>query len=290
MTTAEAYLNGIDNLPALPEIAHKIVSLADEDAPNVNEVADLIQQDPAITVSILKIINSGYYTLRREVTNIRQAVVLLGLQQIRNLVVTMVTVNHFSDRPGARIKLADFWDHSLSVATIAQALGPKFGMEDKGDLYLCGLLHDVGKLIIQLYYPLDMLQIVRKIDEEHIGMYDAERAVLGFSHAELGQRLLKKWRFPEKFQDAVGCHHDCRQAKDKLFVAVVEFADMVAKSRLFAVYGDQYVDFTPADHRSWQVIRSELSARDDIDFARIFFEMDDEIEKARELVKQARNR
>ncbi len=289
MKTAEAYIKGIDNLPTLPEIAQKIIELTDGEAPNINEVADLIQKDPAITVNLLKIINSGYYSLRKEVISIRQAVVLLGLGQVRNLVVTMVTVNHFKETGKPYIRLSDFWNHSLSVATIAQSLGVKFNYSDTGDLYLCGLLHDMGKLILQLYYPEDTARIVAHVDRAKCSMHQAELATLGFSHAELGGWLMTKWNFPDRIKDGVFHHHDCRKAGDRLFTAIIEFSDMAVKSRLFAVHGDQFIDFIPEDHPSWQVIRDELSARDDIDFVRVFIEMDDEIEKARELAAQARS-
>jgi len=289
MPTVDEYIESINNLPVLPEIARKIIALADSEDPDINEISELIQKDPAITVKILKLINSGYYTLRKEVISVRQAVILLGLQQVRNLVVTMVTVNHFTEKPNARIKLLDFWNHSLGVATIAQSLGERFGYRNTGDIYLCALLHDIGKIIIQSYYPLDLLRIIRVIDRESVPMFEAEKQVLGFSHADIGACLTKLWMFPLVIQDAILNHHDCSKSEDPLFCAILEFADMVTKSRLYAVYGDQHTDFVIEDHRSWQVICRELSQKgEDVDLVRLLLEMDDEIDRARDLVKQAR--
>ncbi len=289
MPTVDEYIESINNLPVLPEIARKIIALADSEDPDIAEISELIQKDPVITVKILKLINSGYYTLRKEVISVRQAVILLGLQQVRNLVVTMVTVNHFTEKPNARIKLIDFWNHSLGVATIAQSLGERFGYRNTGDIYLCALLHDIGKIIIQTYYPLDLLRIIRLIDRESIPMFEAEKKVLGFTHAEIGACLTKLWMFPEMVSDAILNHHDCTKSQDPLFSAILEFSDMITKSRLYAVYGDQYTDFIIEEHQSWRVICEQLAQKDEeIDFVRLLLEMDDEIDRARELVKQAR--
>ena len=287
MKTVDDYIESINNLPVLPEIARKIIALADSPDPDIAKISELIQKDPLITVKILKLINSGYYTLRKEVISVRQAVILLGLQQVRNLVVTMVTVNHFEEKPNFRIKLLDFWNHSLGVATIAQSLGQRFGYKDTGDLYLCALLHDIGKIIIQAFYPLDMIKIFRMIDRENCSMYEAEKKVLGFTHADIGACLTRKWQFPEHIQAAILNHHDCKKSSDALFTAILEFADMITKSRLFAVYGDQHVDFVINDHPAWHIICQELES-EDVDMERLLFEMDDEIDRARDLVKQAR--
>ena len=118
-------------------------------------------------------------------------------------------------------------------------------------------------------------------------MVEAEEKVLGFTHADIGGCLTEMWMFPQHIQDSIRYHHDSTGAGDRLFSAILEFSDMITKSRLYAVYGDQYVDFVIEDHPSWDIIKEEMGDQD-IDFVRLLFEMDDEIERARELVKQAR--
>lgn len=284
----EDFVDQINDLPVLPEIGRKIIAIADSPKPNVQEISELIQKDPAITAKILKLINSGYYTLRQQVISIRQAVILLGLQQVRNVVITMLAVNHFIENDNAPIRHLDFWNHSLGVATIAQVLGKKFGFNDTGDLYLAGLLHDIGKLVIETYAPIDMNWIIRTIDRSNVPMYDAELKVLGFTHAEVGGLIVARWMFPDRIADAIRNHHDCQRAKHRLFAAILEMADLFTKARLFAVHGDQFHDFVLQDQTCWQIICEELGDQSDIDLERLFLEMDDEIERARELVKQAR--
>lgn len=284
--TVLEYINQIENLPVLPEIGRKILALTEVEQPDLAAIAALIQKDPAITAKILKIINSGYYALRQEVTNVQQAVVMLGLEKIRNLVLTMVSVNHFEERPGAHIKLSDFWNHSLGVATIAQCLGERFSIPNPNDLYLCGLLHDIGKVIIQTYYPIDMFRIIRIIDKEQCSMLQAEEKLLGFHHPKIGAALVQRWNFPERISDAIEHHHDCENACDPFFAAVLQFADLLTKARLYAVYGDQNFDVIFEDEVCWHIIVDEKHK--EVDLERLLFEMDDEIDRARELVKQAR--
>ena len=288
MNKADLYIEKINDLPVLPEISQKIIDLTDAPDPNVNEISALIQADPSITARILKMINSGYFSLRKEVISVRQAVILLGLSQIRNLVVTMLTVNHFKDRSGAQIVLSDFWNHSLAVATMAQNLGEKFGFEKPGDLYLSGLLHDIGKIIIQTYYPKDMERIIQYVDEHRCSLFEAECHLLGFSHAEIGGCLARKWKFPPRIYSAIAFHHNCQTAKDQFFTAILEFADQLTKARLFAIHGDQYFDIIIDDLPSWKIIQAHLKGQQDIDVERLLLEMDDEVEKARELVRTTR--
>ncbi|CAM2068776.1 HDOD domain-containing protein [Sulfidibacter corallicola] len=287
MGQVEAYVEGIRDLPVLPEIAQRIISLTDDPNPNIAKIADLIQMDPTITANILNIINSGYYALRREVTSVRQAVVLLGLKQIRNLVVTMVSVNHFVEPPGSHIKLSDFWNHSLAVATIAQSLSNRFKYAEGSNVYLAGLLHDVGKVIIQCFYPEDMSRIIEVIDSDHCSMYDAEQKVLGFSHAEIGGCLTRKWKLPQQVTESIHYHHRCHRADDHVFAAILQFSDYITKVRLYAVYGDQNVDIIFDEEPCWKILLATFTQKN-LDFERLLFEMDDEIDKARELVRQAR--
>ena len=289
MDRVAAYIGQIKDLPVLPEIAQRIIQLTDTDRPDVGKISALIQKDPAITANVLKLINSGYFALRREVTNLRQAVILLGIQQIRNLVVTMITVNHFKEPKDAHFKLSDFWNHSLGVATIAQTLGNKFSRKDSGDLYLAGLLHDIGKIIIQSYYPEDIAKVVRTIDKEKCSMFEAEIKVLQFSHADIGGTLAKLWKFPERIGNAIAYHHDCTKAPEPVFTAMLQFADLLTKARLYAVYGDQNTDIIFEEEPCWKIINKTFAADVFEDFERLLFEMDDEIEKARELVIQARS-
>ncbi len=285
--TVSQYVANIDNLPVLPEIAQKVIALADADRPNIGELADLIQKDASITANILKLINSGYYSLRREIADIRQAVVLLGLQQVRNLVVTMVSVNHFEEPPGSPLRLADFWDHSLGVATIAQCLANRFKFADAANLYLAALLHDIGKVIIQCHYPDDMSRITDLMGQKHCSMYEAETQILGFSHAEVGAVLTRNWQLPPAVCEAIEFHHQCHKADDHVFAAILQFSDFVTKGRLQAVYGDQFTDVVFDDEPCWKILMQTFAAQN-IDFERLLLEMDDEIEKARELVRQAR--
>lgn len=285
--TVSQYVAHIDNLPVLPEIAQKVIALADADRPNIAELADLIQKDASITANILKLINSGYYSLRREIADIRQAVVLLGLQQVRNLVVTMVSVNHFEEPPGSPLRLADFWDHSLGVATIAQSLANRFKFADAANLYLAALLHDIGKVIIQCHYPNDMSRITDYMEQHHCSMFQAENHILGFSHAEIGGVLARNWQLPPSVCEAIAFHHQCHKADDHVFVAILQFADFITKGRLQAVYGDQFTDVVFDDEPCWKILKQTFAAQN-IDFERLLLEMDDEIEKARELVRQAR--
>jgi putative nucleotidyltransferase with HDIG domain len=285
MKPIEEYLCQIKALPVLPEMANRILRLAETPNVSIKEIADEIQKDPAITLRILKVINSSFYAMRREVTSVQQAVTLLGIQQVRNLVVTLLVVNRFHEPPNALYTLASFWNHSLGVALVSQILSKKLGFAGQSDLYLAGLLHDIGKIIFQVYFPDELTKAKEYIDAQHCDMYQAEQDVFGFTHAELGAWVAKEWNLPKVLQLGIQYHHDALASPDPLFSSLLQVADQITKARLFAVYGDQNVDLVFEDEPCWKYVFDTYQV--DLDIERFLLEMDDEIEKARELVSTA---
>lgn len=285
MKTIEEYVSQIKTIPVLPEMANRILRMAEEPSVNIKDVAGEIQKDPAITARILKVINSSFYAMRREVSSVQQAVTLLGLQQVRNLVVTLLVVNRFKEPPEAFYKMSQFWNHSLGVALISQILSKKFDYEQQADLYLAGLLHDIGKIMFQVYFPEELEEAKTYLDKEKCTMFEAECHVYGFSHAELGAWIAEKWNLPRLLKLGIQYHHDCEASPDTLFAALLQASDQITKSRLYAVYGDQHVDFIFEDEPCWKFLFDHYKI--DLDMERFLLEMDDEIQKAKELVETA---
>ena len=286
MKSIEDYISKIKSIPVLPEMANRILRMAEAEDINVKDLANEIQKDPAITARILKVINSSFYAMRREVSSVQQAVTLLGIHQVRNLVITLLVVNRFEEPPDALYKLSDFWNHSLGVALVSQILSKKLGYTEKADLYLAGLLHDIGKIIFQVYFPEELGKAKTFVDENKGQMFEAEKEIFGFTHADLGSWIAQKWNLPKILQVGIQHHHNCEASPDKLFTAMLQMSDQITKVRLFAVYGDQNVDIVFEDESCWKLIFSHFKV--DLDMERFLLEMDDEIEKARELVESSR--
>ncbi len=188
-----------------PEVAQSLLALTRDDDYDMREIVDCIQHDPAMSLKILQVVNSSRYGLRTPVTNLHQAVGLLGQRTIRLLAMTFNIVETFATGP-AKSLYKDFWRDSLTMANAATRIGQRMKSLDRNDVYTTGLLADVGSLVIAQADGERYLGLYR----EHRGssLAHAEQAIYGFDHAIVGARLLEKWHFPKSTLSAVRNHHD----------------------------------------------------------------------------------
>ncbi len=220
------------DLVSLPEVALRVNEMVDDPACTVHALGKVISQDPALTMRLLGVANSPYYGLARQVENIHQALQLLGLQQVRNLVLASAVTSAFERIPPEVINLADFWRHSLYCGLLAQALGDRRDSRFS-TLFTAGLLHDVGQLILFHRFPDAMRQAILLTVEggQTLDMPEAERQLLGTDHTRVGAELARQWRLPERYAAVIACHHDAGQAGSahRGTVALVEIANRVAE-------------------------------------------------------------
>lgn len=222
-------------LPAMPVSGIRLLQLLQRpvDALEVQELATLVEQDPVLTARMLRIANSPLYGGVRDIRGVKQALVTIGLDEavsalnyflIRKLMPKVPVLPHFNSQ--------SFWMHSVACATAARLLGnPNYNVASlPGELYLAGLLHDIGKLLMAIYMPEAFGRILEQAHREQAPLHQVERAVLGVDHALLGAHLLDEWRLPPPILDAVCCHHDPwdERAKNKDLALLVHLADRVA--------------------------------------------------------------
>jgi len=218
-------------LVTLPEVALRLNTLLDDPGCGLAEVSQLISQDPALTGRLLGIANSPWYGLSQEVTSIQRAVALLGMQQIRDLVLSTSATRAFQGIPVDVIAVEDFWQHSLYCGLLAQALGQHNGSRD-GSLFIAGLLHDIGQLLLFSQYPSGMHEaILRSVEgESPLSLVEAEASLLGIDHTEVGAALGREWRLPSRFIEVMACHHQPDRAQEHpRTVALVHIANAVAE-------------------------------------------------------------
>jgi len=203
----------ISNLPTLPQVATSILKEISNTENSVEKLADLLRKDLAITAKILKLANSAYYGVPRKISNIQEAVVLLGTETIATLVLTITVFDFFPDEfsdPG--FNKETFWKHSIATAVIAQSIGnlmkAKAGV-NSDDLFAAGLLHDIGKIVMEQYLHQDMLKSIMmfKSSPDITTIFGAEEQVLGYTHCDVASWLLSKWNFPDRLLDPIIHHH-----------------------------------------------------------------------------------
>jgi len=201
-------IRGVERLPRLPDTALALVNVVSDPASSIAQIVDTIRYDQAVTADVLRLCNSAYFGLARRVESVDDAIRLLGTAKVLQLVMS-AHVRSVLCQPqiGYGLRLDALWEHSVAVALGCRNFARRFGLRTLGLAFTLGLLHDVGKVILNEYVEEAYLEIVRRVTEEQLSFVDAEQQVLGFTHAEVGARLGEVWSLPPALIDGIRYHH-----------------------------------------------------------------------------------
>lgn len=230
MTNIDDIISGIDTLTPIPPVAAQIMALAEDENSSMFDIADLIIHDPSITASLLKICNSAYFGLSRQIESVRDAITLLGLDQIVELVLLNGTAENFRDEPdGYGLGEGELWHHAVLSAHVAKVLAKNHGLENKKHLiFTAALLKDIGKIIMGRFVAFSYEKINILVHSKGYSFNEAEKEIIGMNHEELGAEVGKKWRFGDKLIYIIRNHHmtdeTCRNDPE---TALVYLADIV---------------------------------------------------------------
>jgi putative nucleotidyltransferase with HDIG domain len=232
-------------LPTLPEVVADINRMLADPTAGVAEMGERVSRDPALTAAVLKIANSSFYGLAQPVLSAPEAAAVIGAHSLRSVVLQASIMKRYE----AYANLPDFdlqelWDHCLFTAQLAKALsrmvpGPLTLSPE--EFYTCGLLHDVGKVLLIDGLGEEYIDVVRQARQVGQALHQAERELLGFTHVDVGALLAARWELPGGLATAIQYHHGPRETiLANAEVAVVSIADQVAyraQSRTFAAAG-----------------------------------------------------
>ena len=199
-------LGHIDALPALPKINLELATLVTSDNFNMDDVAHIMHKDPNMCARILQIVNSSFFGLNRNITDVSDAITYIGINTLRCIVLNVELFNHFQNLKKDEVSyLCHLQSHSFLTATLAKQM---LSDSDLGKVaYSSAILHDIGKLVLECFVPEIFKQIVSEAEEKEISLYQAEMNILSFSHAEMGAYLLTLWDLPHTIVNAVAFHH-----------------------------------------------------------------------------------
>jgi putative nucleotidyltransferase with HDIG domain len=222
-------LERIEDLPTLPTILFEVNRLLEDINTSAKMLGETIGKDQSMVVKILKLVNSAFYGFRSRVSDISNALVLLGFNTVRNSIISVSIIEAFSGKNDLEgFDITEFWKHSIAVAVTSKQLAEKCRVEAPDNCFVAGLLHDIGKLVLSQYFPDLFTKVWITAQKENLTFYEAEKKEISVKHPMIGSFLAKRWQFPDHLVDAVKCHHAVRKSVSNYeLLLIVYVADII---------------------------------------------------------------
>lgn len=275
----------IKELPTLPTVAMEVMALTSNPDSAINDIVNVIQNDPSITTKILKIANSSFYGMRQRIDTINRALVILGMNEVNNLVTSVAVFKTFpvkTDKPTFdRLK---FWEHCAVTGEVAKAMSVKMGMKLMGTVFTAGLLHDIGKIILDEYFHDEFNTAYELSYEKKIPLYEAEKEIFGVTHPQIGGWVAEKWKLPNNLIDAIMYHHKpVRSLNHKVLTSIVSIANIFSKAADSAFSGEE-LGVVMGETEAWKIMTREYPKIKNIDLEKFTFELEEYAQNAREFM------
>ena len=205
--TLEKLVNSSTELASLPDVCIRLNAGIDDPHFAATDLAEILLLDTALSTVLLKIVNSAFYSFSTPIETISRAITVVGINDLRNLIFAASAVGAFKNIASDLVDMNDFWIHSLYTAVSARCLAKHYSVLHPERLFVMGLLHDVGHLIMYHQMPKESSDVLMRAENVPDLLSEIEKDVFGYTHAQVGAELLKKWRLPDSIVAGVGNHH-----------------------------------------------------------------------------------
>ena len=272
----------IRKLPSLPEIATKLMEVVNSPDTSADDAASLIKKDLALTSTVLRMANSAFYGMPRTISSVSSAVVILGFNTIRSIVLSASILKVFSSKGRVEgFNHQRFWRHSILCAIGAKLIAKQLMhilMLDPESAFCAGILHDIGKLIFEQYVPEDYTKACQYAVNNKISLVKAEKEVMGITHTEIGNIISDKWALPLDLENALVYHHDPKNMDKSLnFVTTIHCADQMAHKAGADLWDNEEIE------PEWEGVYSTLGFEED-DYTSCLNELKNNMDKPTEFL------
>jgi HD-like signal output (HDOD) protein len=266
-------VENISTVPTVPSVLKQLSTIIENPKISLNEISHFVSKDPALTTKILQMVNSALYGFPGRISSVNHAVMLLGLNVVKGL---LLSVSVFEIMHKAMIGLRE---HSIGVAIASKVIAQKKGLKEPEEVFVAGLLHDVGKVILILMYPDEYDKAVKESEASAIAIFDTERNHFSETHAAVAGWLSEKWHFPKKLCDCLANHHRPQVSTlAPLETSIVHMADILVKARGIGFSGDNLVpELNTQAH--------EILNLTEADLREVLKELEDSVEQTEEEFK-----
>jgi len=256
-----ARLVNFKNLPSIPKVLFEVTKLLNSPSATTLKLAELISKDPGLTTKILTVANSPLYGIKRKVSSIEFAIIVLGQQEIKDVVTAISLADSFKITPSPNFDPIEFWIHSMVTGSAAKNISQNLGFSFGSDAFVAGILHDMGILVIHNFMQPDFQKIAALSRTKDISLIDAEKEVLGLTHQEIGKFLAEKWNLPIQLCDTLNYHHNPSLSSTKELTTIIHLVDYMTQ---ILGYGKlQWDDGTELDPSVLDTLR--FKNREDLD-------------------------
>ena len=277
----------LSHIPTVPAIIRPLLFYLERPVDQVDfqRIVDLVSCDESIAAQCLRVANSALYFRSREVKSVHGAVAVLGVRQIREVLLSCSLLNLLPKESWAVNPLV-FWEHSLGCGLVSRFCARKANYPEPERAYLAGLLHDLGELVNMISFQEEFRAATQLARSERIPLHQAEYSALGFTHCDTGTILAEHWRLPEDIADTVEYHHDVQQAKlHPALVALVSLSDRLCQIHDLGYGINEPSDWKLEEDPSWAMLTREYPVIANVEPAQFLGEMERFVAEARKLVR-----
>jgi len=244
MSEISSFIREFDDLPSLSVVVTNIIELYNQGNVDINALEKALQKDPNLSIQVLRLANSPFFGISGEVKSIKDACMIMGLNNVFNLVTAADVINSINRDDFHLINSNGFWEHSIATGIATNIILKKVNQEDS-NAFLIGLLHDIGKLALDSYRPELFEQVVLYQEANKCSFIEAEKKVTKFTHSELGAEIANHWNLNKALADTILYHHDAAHITKTPSLSALHMADFLVKGLdIGSLYNNSISDFS----------------------------------------------
>ncbi len=206
-------LDDVEGLVSPPDVCMRLFELIHSPSTSAVDIANVVSVDPNLTTRLLRMANSAFYRFRRKIDTVSRAITVIGTTELYQLVLSISAVKSFTGIPNDLVKMETFWKHSVYTGLLARALAERASILHPERLFVAGLMHDIGSLVLYHQRPEAMRDLLLVADGDEEVLYQAEIERFSFSHADVAAHLMDVWQLPDELVVSIKCHHQPERAE-----------------------------------------------------------------------------